>query len=33
MARTAGGFMLERLSQWGIEWIYRYPGTKEIATR
>jgi hypothetical protein len=33
MARTAGGFMLERLSGWGIGRIYRYPGTKEIATR
>lgn len=30
MARTAAGFMLERLSGWGI---YRYQGTKEFATR
>jgi hypothetical protein len=33
MARTATGFMLERLSGWGIERIYRYQGTKEFATR
>ena len=33
MARTAVGFMLDRLSGWGIERIYRYPGTKEFATR